>query len=95
MNISEEEKNEIRGLHKNYSIIKEQSRDAVFVDGQKAILDKLAIGAQSLREFVNNEYKPYGEGFRDLTEIQTYVNEKIDAYVEITKQARAKMGYEG
>ena len=95
MNLSEQEKNRIRGLHKNYSIIKEQSRDAVFVDGQEDMLDDLALGAQNLTDFVKNEYKPYGEGFSDLTEIQTYVNEKIDAYVEITKQARAKMGYEG
>lgn len=73
--------------------VKEQSREAVFVEGQEDLLGNLSLGAKSLLDFIKNEHKPYGEGFLDLTDIQTHLNETIDAYVEITKQARADMGY--
>ena len=87
-NITEEEKNIIRGLHKNYSIIKEQF---VFDPEKGAMLERLLVESERLTKFIKKEMEEQviNKGAKeDLSSIQENIN------TEITSLLNHKLDYE-
>jgi|TARA_R110000824_G_scaffold96500_1_gene231046 hypothetical protein len=70
-----------------------QTRRIAMANKNKGILDKIAFGAKQLGGFVTSETSKSSYGSGDVTEIQTYINEAIDAYVEVSQVQRDEMGY--
>tara|TARA_R110000824_G_scaffold50717_1_gene141434 strand:+ start:412 stop:693 length:282 start_codon:yes stop_codon:yes gene_type:complete len=87
-NITEEEKNIIRGLHKNHSIIKEQF---VFDPEKGAMLERLLVESERLTKFIKKEMEEQviNKGAKeDLSSIQENIN------TEITSLLNHKLDYE-
>ena len=79
-NINEEEKNRIRGLHKNHSIIKEQF---VFDPEKDVILERLLVEAQRLMRFITDRNSGKDNwGNEDLSNIGNNINVEITNYLK-------------
>jgi|TARA_R110000823_G_scaffold198131_3_gene329436 hypothetical protein len=79
-NINEEEKNRIRGLHKNHPIIKEQF---VFDPEKDVILERLLVEAQRLMRFITDRNSGKDNwGNEDLSNIGNNINVEITNYLK-------------